>query len=553
MKKTKFTNLLLISLSGLLWFSISCRSSDTDNKLLNNDLVTIHVNLAQDDYEDVDSKNIQASINNNLNLDNNFVQRKEIPFGNDFDLVAELKPEAISLKRNVASVSHIAAAVAITRAIKFRIVVYDASGQYNSSYIYTISNGGVVTADGGPMILNGGQSYTFIAYSYNSTNAPNENLVGTNLSTASLAISNVDFMYYKTTMTPSGDSGAQNNLNVVLKHTFSTITLGVISTNTHYNITNVTNAAIGKHYPNASVNLNNGAVTSSGIATTKTAIFPANPNSSAVFSTTPIVVNNSFNVNDGTFTIGSLTVGPLTQSNVTFSGLTIQPGVRYILSLQLFPKDGYFTDYDNNNILTARINGKTWMRYNLGATASNPDVAPNNATLFGDYYQWGSLYPSGAPNTSPWNTSTYPANNSWFNGTEPYPLKGYNDPCPSGYRIPTDTEFQNLIASTTQSNSGNWDSESATNYSSLKIFTSNRDANVKLSFPATGYRNRNGLGPLQSRGTGGFYWVSTSPRGSGTSRVYNNIQMYKNSLDFESDANAPFYGENLRCVRETSL
>ena len=221
MRKITFTQVLSISLPALLlWFSVSCRSSDTDNKTLNNGTVAINVNLVHDDYEDVDGKNIQASNNQTLSLGGDLTQTKQIPFSGGFDLVAELKPEATSLKNSAqASLNPVAAATPIQRAIKFRIVVYNASGQYDSSYIYSISSGGVVTPDSGTaMKLNGGQSYTFIAYSYNTNVAPSENLTGINLSTASVPItSSQDFMYYKVTMTPDGNAGAQNNLNVILK------------------------------------------------------------------------------------------------------------------------------------------------------------------------------------------------------------------------------------------------------------------------------------------------------------------------------------------------
>lgn len=82
MRKIKLSNVLNIGLPVfLLWFSVSCRSSDTDNKTLNNDAVAINVNLVQDDYEDVANKNSQASTNQILSIDNNLVQRREVPFG----------------------------------------------------------------------------------------------------------------------------------------------------------------------------------------------------------------------------------------------------------------------------------------------------------------------------------------------------------------------------------------------------------------------------------------------------------------------------------------
>ncbi|ODM53154.1 FISUMP domain-containing protein [Elizabethkingia meningoseptica] len=568
MRKITFTQVLSISLPALLlWFSVSCRSSDTDNKTLNNGTVAINVNLVHDDYEDVDGKNIQASNNQTLSLGGDLTQTKQIPFSGGFDLVAELKPEATSLKNSAqASLNPVAAATPIQRAIKFRIVVYNASGQYDSSYIYSISSGGVVTPDSGTaMKLNGGQSYTFIAYSYNTNVAPSENLTGINLSTASVPItSSQDFMYYKVTMTPDGNAGAQNNLNVILKHSFSTITVNVDSSLTNgYNITAITGATLGKSYPNATVALNSGAITSSGTAGTVAVNFPASPNSSNVAATAAVTVNNATNTNDGTFNISSLTVGPLTGSNVAFNNLTIQPGARYTMTIKLVPQDSFFDDTTSvpgTTIKAARIGGKVWMRYNLGVDATantNPDLTnPATPGLFGNYYQWGRLLTqangfTGTGTIIGWDAITTPPANSWNTGTEAAPVKTLADPCPANYRVPTTTEFQNLTNATTQANTNDasWDAASNTNYTSIKVFTSKRDKNVKLSFPAPGYRSRtDGTLVAGSRGAMGIYWVSSPPAGG----KYMNMQLYKNSIDFSSGADGPNYGENIRCIRITN-
>ncbi len=94
------------------------------------------------------------------------------------------------------------------------------------------------------MKLNGGQNYTFIAYSYNTNVAPNENLIGSNLSTATIVVISLqDFMYYKVNMALSREEGVQNNLNALLRHMFNTITFITDSSATNgYNITNITGA-----------------------------------------------------------------------------------------------------------------------------------------------------------------------------------------------------------------------------------------------------------------------------------------------------------------------
>ena len=566
MRKITFTQVPSISFPILLfWFLISCRSSDTENKALSNNPVAINVNLVHDNYEEVSSKNIQTSNNPSQFPDNNLLQRKEIPFSDGFDLVAELKPEAASLKNSAqASLNPVAAATPIQRAIKFRVVVYNASGLYDSSYIYSISATGAVTPDSGTaMKLNGGQSYTFIAYSYNTNVAPSENLTGVNLSTASVPItSSQDFMYYKITMTPDGNVGAQNNLNIVLTHQQSLITVILDSSLTNgYNITNISGATLGKTYPTANAALSTGSLTSSGTAGTVNVTFPANPNTTNLPATAAIMLNNGTGINDGTFNIASLTVGPLTVSNIAFSNLTIQPGVKYSLTLKLTPQDAFIDDTTSvpgTTIKAARINGKVWMRYNLGVdTSVNPDpdlTTPITPGLFGNYYQWGrSLTQANgytpAPAVPSWDNTTTPQPNSWNQGTETAPIRTSNDPCPANYRVPTTTEFQDLANSTIQSNVNDisWDAGSTTNYTSIKVFTSKKDKNVKLSFPAPGFRDyvNGALATVNLRGTIGIYWTSSPPTGNN----YKNMQLYKNSVNLTTGAANPNFGENVRCIR----
>ncbi|MDE7356737.1 MAG: hypothetical protein K2N21_08260, partial [Rikenellaceae bacterium] len=76
----------------------------------------------------------------------------------------------------------------------------------------------------------------------------------------------------------------------------------------------------------------------------------------------------------------------------------------------------------------------------------------------------GSL--GGATPSGSWNTSTYPAD--WN-----------THPCPDGYRLPTNAEFQNLINGSTVSRGGGW---SSSDYGYIK-FTSGSNS---VEFPAVG-------------------------------------------------------------------
>jgi uncharacterized protein (TIGR02145 family) len=159
-----------------------------------------------------------------------------------------------------------------------------------------------------------------------------------------------------------------------------------------------------------------------------------------------------------------------------------------------------FTWSDVTNATT----GKTWMDRNLGAT--QVATSSTDADSYGDLYQWGRLkdgHQCRASSTSSTNSadnvpghddfileasSPYdwrdPQNTNLWQGT-----RGINNPCPGGYRLPTETE---LDAERTS-----WGSNNAAGaFGSV------------LKLPLAGYRSDSN-GSLGNVGTYGYYWTST--------------------------------------------
>jgi len=183
--------------------------------------------------------------------------------------------------------------------------------------------------------------------------------------------------------------------------------------------------------------------------------------------------------------------------------------------------------------------GKTWMDRNLGATRAAANST--DADAFGDLYLWGrradghqcrnsattstiSSTPQPAhgnfittPNSPPWDW-LIPQNNDLWQGQN-----GMNNPCPTGYRVPTEAE---LNAERTS-----WVSQNSTG-----AFAS------PLKFTMAGVRSNDGS--LQWVGSYGYYWTSTLTEFNNPSLLYiSSGGAFMNVLNRNT-------GYSVRCIKE---
>uniref|UniRef100_UPI0040477558 hypothetical protein n=1 Tax=Algoriphagus sp. TaxID=1872435 RepID=UPI0040477558 len=191
----------------------------------------------------------------------------------------------------------------------------------------------------------------------------------------------------------------------------------------------------------------------------------------------------------------------------------------------------------NANTVFNPNTGKIWMDRNLGASqvaTSSTDVAS-----YGDLYQWGRgadghqiRTPLSTPTTGQSSSSSPGANFligslNWYNGTNPDNLwqgvSGVNNPCPIGYRIPTDIE---------------WEAErlSWTANTSVGAFAS------PLKLPMAGYRDYSD-GSLGNVGTDGVYWSSTVSSANARSLNFISSVAFMNSDDRA-------FGFSVRCLKD---
>ena len=181
---------------------------------------------------------------------------------------------------------------------------------------------------------------------------------------------------------------------------------------------------------------------------------------------------------------------------------------------------------------------KVFMAHNLGADTSLDSHTPVQG-IHGNYYQWGIIgsvanASTAATAISGWNT-TAAVNGSWSDAS-----KTVNDPCPAGYRVPTNAQWLGVIANNTVSRTGTWVND-ATNFGAA-IHWGPDAATKSLTLPAAGVRNNND-GTLLNRSSYGYYWSSTE---GGTNAYF----LYFGSTSANTSSSSRAYGFSVRCVSE---
>ncbi len=196
--------------------------------------------------------------------------------------------------------------------------------------------------------------------------------------------------------------------------------------------------------------------------------------------------------------------------------------------------------------------GRTWMDRNLGAT--QVATSSTDAASYGDLYQWGrgtdghQIRTSGTTMTGTSSTEVpgHPnfiligrsVSRDWLNPQNNnlwQPATGMNNPCPTGFRMPTIDEWEAERAS--------WGSDNAAG-----AFAS------VLKLPNAGYRSHaypNKTipgGPIKSPDIEGWYWSSSTQNGPRIVQLSRKLLI--RDLDVITSGSYRASGMSCRCIQD---
>jgi len=222
-----------------------------------------------------------------------------------------------------------------------------------------------------------------------------------------------------------------------------------------------------------------------------------------------------------------------------------------------------FSRTTETRLCGANVNGtfKQFMCYNSGVTGTQAPFSYQSGANNGALYQWGrdtdghevrtsatQAGPLTAPvvnkfitNTTvtPYDWITPQSNTLWGDGTTVAdPAKGTTDPCPAGFKVPSQNQWGAIFRGGTTSGAP------GTATQNLWTWTGNGYmVGTSLYLPASGYRNFSD-GALVAVSSNGIYWSSATTVTTSYYLSFSSVVVIPGSLNYRA------FGMSVRCISE---
>ena len=210
--------------------------------------------------------------------------------------------------------------------------------------------------------------------------------------------------------------------------------------------------------------------------------------------------------------------------------------IRSSSSIKVEVKTGSITDArDGQSYKTVSIGTQTWMAQNLNYETANSycfSNTPSNCTKYGRLYTWAVAMDSAGT----WSVN---GKGCGYGKTcsPTYPVRGV---CPTGWHLPTQTEWNTLFAAVGGTNTAGTKLKSTTGWNS----SGNGTDDYSFSALPTGYRSN--FGNYSFEGINADFWSSTEG---------NSYYAFIVFLRYDGGSANPvyhdkYYGFSVRCVKD---
>ena len=497
--KMKTKSLFITLIAGALCFSVLAACGKEENTLTGGQ---VSLTVATPRISESDNN---TEITRSGSTSTPAPQTVTVPAGNGMTLEATLEPSPQAATR---AVTQLAAGV------KYRVIAFEqdnvTAAGYKSHADFEVGTDGTMDGD---LHVPAGDTYTFVCYSLNSSEALPA-FDADNLNIAANPATN-DLLYTKFNQ---AITQASKTLSFSFEHQFSLITVIADATKLAQNITAIT-ATLSPNYP-TTMAMADGALTA-GTAAARSIPWGTVTAGETITATDCTVFTNASSTI--TVSIPSVTIGTTTRTNLkaTFGTNAMQQGYKYTLRLK-------FKAY---GIVLA---GVTWAEGNLIYTGTYPNGSYSFASTQeyytgtwngGDYWGWCQLNPT--------VTTAY---------TGDYSVAV--DPCqmvdPAGtWRMPTNEELQNYINA-----EHTWTTRNGVfgRYFGISSVPATGTENNYVFLPAAGWRS-SGNTTMNGVDQNGYYWSATPNSTTSTYRLgFYDTNVYTNH-------GARNYGFSIRCVK----